>query len=243
MVSGRWPGAALAAVGVLLAVPSIVWPVLVIRYVSPYDESYSGSPFGQGIWGWGKYAQLSEEGNDSAFAVVNTVGLVFLVASLAVGLGGVLAWAFFAGSVGRSVGLAATCFAAVAQLGLLSQWAGQQLSGFYSGGNGIGAGLEPSGWLHVAAGGVLVVAIGFMLWRPLRAWLVPTLRRLTGGAPGAAVVPEVSHGRESSPHPIGQARRRAADDHDEPSRPVAGPTVGFSDEGADGDRTSGSEPS
>lgn len=143
LVPGRWPGAARAAVGVLLALPTVTWPVVIIGYDPP---------------------------------------------------------------------------------------------------DGIGVDVRVAGWLQIASAALLVVAIGFMLWLPVRAWLVPTLRRLTGHAPGAAGVPEVSRDGQSS-HPIGPARMRAADDAGESSRPVVGPTVGFSDEGADGDRTGGSEPS
>lgn len=243
LVPGRWPGAVLAAVGVLLAVPTVIWPVVIIGYAAPDEGGYSGSPFGQGIWSWGKYSQLGAELNGSVFEMSNTVGLVFLISSLVVGLGSALAWAVVDGVPGEALGLAGACLAAAAQLSSLSQWGGQQLSGFYDGDNGIGVEVRTAGWLQIASAVLLVVAIGFMLWRLVRAWLVPTLRRLTGDAPGATVVPGVSRDAESSPHPIGHARMREADDAGEPSRPVVGPTVGFSDEGADGDRTGGSEPS
>ncbi|MDN5766271.1 MAG: hypothetical protein L0H96_16965 [Humibacillus sp.] len=243
LVPGRWPGSAFAAVGVLLAVPTVVWPVVIIGYAPPDEGGYSGSPFGQGIWSWGKYSQLGAETNSSVFEMSNTAGLVFLIVSLVVGVGSALAWGVVEGMPGAALGLAGTCLAAAAQLSSLSQWAGQQLSDFYPGDNGIGVEVRTAGWLQLASAVMFVVAIGFMLWRPLRAWLVPTFRRLTGGAPGSTDIPVVARDGESSPHPIGPARMQEADRAGEPSRPVTGPTVSFSDEVAGDHRARGSEPS
>ena len=43
-VAGRWPGAVLAAVGLVLAWPAIFWPALVITYGVPNDVSINSSP-------------------------------------------------------------------------------------------------------------------------------------------------------------------------------------------------------
>ena len=71
------------------------------------------------------------------------------------------------GVPGEVLGLAGTCLAAAAQLTSLSQWGGQQLSGFYDGDNGIGVDVRAAGWLQIASAVLLVVAVGFMLWRPV----------------------------------------------------------------------------
>lgn len=226
LVPGRWPGAALAAVGVLLAVPTVVWPVVIIGYAPPDEGGYSGSPFGQGIWSWGKYSQLGAEGGVTSFEMTNTAGLVFLILSLAVGAGAVLAWAIVDGVPGEALGLAGTCLAVAVQLSSLSQWAGQQLSGFYDGDNGIGIELRAAGWLQIASALLLVVAIGVMVSRPVWALLDPVWQafRARRGAEADDVLggnrpPTLGTAALSQPEPADRDRR-----HD------GRPSVGFSDD-------------
>ena len=131
-VAGRWPGAGLAAVGLLLAAPAIFWPVLVITYGLPddvpLDTSNSLPPLAQGIWGWGKYAQLGDVGPDMMFEMSNTMGLVIFAGSLTLGAGAVAAWALVAGEGGRSLGIAGIAVAVAVQLASSAQWVGQRQS-------------------------------------------------------------------------------------------------------------------
>ncbi len=227
LVPGRWPGALLAAVGVLLAVPTVIWPVVIIGYATPDEGGYSGSPFGQGIWSWGKYSQLGAETNGSVFEMSNTVGLVCLILLLVVGVGSTLAWAVVDGPPGEALGLAGTCLAAAAQLTSLSQWAGQQLSGFYDGDNGIGIDVRAAGWLQIASAVILVVAVAFMVWRPVWSLLGPAWQtygagRRTEATPVPADGPKASQlGTAAMREPGGRGRAQLHDDR---------PSVGFSDD-------------
>ena len=245
LVAGRGPGAVLAALGVLLALPSVVWPVLGTTTFAAYDVTYSGPSSTQVIWSWGKFALagLGEPPSSPMYEVTNTLGLLSVIVSLLIGAGAVAVWAFARYELGRSLGIAGTAFLASAQVVFIAQWMGRRQSGSVGEGASTLVEQQPAGWLQVASAVVLLVAVGFMLWRPLRAWLVPTCRPMTGGAPGTTGVPEFAREGEPTPHPIGPARMRGADDAGEPSRPVTGPTVGFSDEEAHGRRARGSEPS
>lgn len=225
LVPRRWPGAALAAVGVLLAVPTVIWPVVIIGYAPPDEGGYSGSPFGQGIWSWGKYSQLGAELNGTVFEMSNTVGMVLLILSLFVGVGSALAWAIVDGVPGEALGLAGTCLAAAAQLSSLSQWAGQQLSGFYDGDNGIGVDVRAAGWLQIASAVLLVVAVAFMVWRPVWALLGPKWQTFRARRPV-----EAGHVLADDPPPLGTAVMREPDDSGDVRPRDDQPSVGFSDE-------------
>lgn len=233
LVRGRSPGAVLAAVGVLLALPTIFWPVMVTTYVSPDASDDTVPSLAQGLWSWGKVAELSQPLQGTPFELSNVFGLVFLVLSLVVGAGGGAAWAFVARGPGRSLGGAGVTFVTAVQLTLLAQWWGQRQIAVYGDSASVEVSLQVAGWLQLASVVALLVALGCMLRRPLRACLAPTLRRLNGQRPDTTVVLERAPDRGLVQHPTGSARLRHADDGDERSRPVQGPTVGFSEASPD----------
>ncbi|MDN5778589.1 MAG: hypothetical protein L0H96_16970, partial [Humibacillus sp.] len=231
LVPGRWPGAVIATAGGLLALPTFVWPVLVITYSPSGDPTDAGKGLSQGVWSWGRYAQLGDPHGGPVFDVSNTTGLVFLLVTCVVGLGGALAWALVDGAPGAALGLAGTCVAAAGQLSSPSQWAGEKLSGFYGDESGDGVSIELAGWLQIASVVVLVVAIGFMLWRPVSMLLRPVWQNVGAGRPA-----EASDEAADGPPPMPQGtavlrerdenRRRPHDDR---------PSVGFSDDDLDHD--------
>lgn len=227
LVPGRWPGAVIAAGGGLLALPTLVWPVLVVTYSQSGDTTDAGEGLRQGVWSWGRYAQLGDPHGGPMFDVSNTAGLLFLVVTLFVGLGGALAWALVDGAPGAALGLASTCVAAAAQLSSPSQWAGEKLSGFYGGESGDGVRIELTGWLQIASSGMLVLAVGFMLARPVRALLVPVWQ-VYDARRRAEASDEPDHA--SPPPPSGVAVLREGDDVGLEGRLESRPSVGFSDD-------------
>ena len=227
LVPGRRPGAALAVAGLLLALPSVVWPVLVITYSPSVDPTDAGDGLGQGVWSWGRYAQLGDPHGGPVFDVSNATGLLFLVVTLVVGLGGALAWALVDGSPGAALGLAGTCVAAAAQLSSPSQWAGEKLSGFYGDESGDGVRIGLAGWLQIASAVTLVLAVGFMVWRPLRALLAPVWQTYgVGRRTEAEEVPADDPNRQQ----LGTAALREPDDASRWRPHDDRPSVGFSDE-------------
>ncbi len=232
LVPGRWPGAALAAVGLLLALPAIFWPVLVITYALPDDVSLNTAnslpPFAQGIWGWGKYAQLGDLGPDMMFEMSNTIGLVIFAGSLTLGAGAIAAWALAAGESGRSLGIAGVAVAAAVQLASSAQWVGQRQSGSFGDGNALDLiEQQASGWLQLGSAAALVAAVGVMLWRPVWALLLPVWQiygvgRRTGATEAPAGDPQ--------PLPLGTAVRRELDDSGRVRPHDDRPSVGFSED-------------
>lgn len=79
LVPGRWPVAALAAGGVLLALPTLIWPVLVITSLNPDNSDFSSPKFAQGQWSWGKFAELSQTHGGTSSELSSTPSLVLLV--------------------------------------------------------------------------------------------------------------------------------------------------------------------
>lgn len=236
LVPGRWPAAVLAAVGVLLALPSLIWPVLVITYPLPedatLDAAYSMAPFSQGIWGWGKYAQLGDLGPDMGFEMSNTLGLLILAGSLTLGAGAVAAWALLAGEPGRSLGIAGVAFAAAVQLALSAQWVGQRQSGSF-GVDGDALSLieqQAAGWLQLGSVAALAAALGFMLWSLGWVGVVPSWRRLTGSEREAPSVLADAGDEATAPPLLGSARLRGPGEIDRRARMVEGRTVGFSED-------------
>ncbi|MEO5745590.1 MAG: hypothetical protein ABIQ53_13515 [Terracoccus sp.] len=232
LVPGRWPGAVLAAVGLLLGLPAIFWPVLVIAYRVPDDVSLDTSnslpPFAQGIWGWGKYAQLGNVGPDMMFEVSNTIGLVIFAGSLTLGAGAVAAWALVAGEGGRSLGIAGIAGAAAVQLASSAQWVGQRQSGsFGDGGASDLTEQQAAGWLQLGSAATLVAALGVMLWRPVWALVLPVWQ--TYGVGRRTEATEVSAG-DPRPVPLGTAVMREPDDSGRVRPPDDRPSVGFSDD-------------
>lgn len=229
LIAGRWPGAALAAVGMLLALPTLVWPVLVIIF-STSGDSADGGEFRQGLWSWGRYAQLGDPNGEPVFDMSNTVGLIFLLVTLVVGLGGAVAWSLLDGAPGLTLGLAGTCLAAAAQLSSVSQWAGDKLSGFYGDESGGGVEVELTGWLQIASAAVLVVAVGFMVWRPVWSLLGPIWR--AWGAARRAEAMAAPDDDQPSPQ-LGTAVLRRPHDASRAGRHDDRPSVGFSDDDSD----------
>ena len=236
LVPGRWPGALLAVVGLLLALPSLIWPVLVVRFAFTNDGSSTVVSSGQGIWSWGKYAQLGDEGPGVASGVASTVGLGWLWVSLAVGAGGVAAWALLPRERGRALGICGTSFVAAGQVASSAQWAGQRRNGFFGEEDAVNV-IEQqlTGWLQLASAVVLLAAVGFMTWRPVWAWLVPRWR---GRGAGGDVVASERPPDPAEPPPLGAAVLRVPCDP-ERSRPSNDRrSVGFSDEEGDTGRRS-----
>ena len=231
-VAGRWPGAGLAAVGLLLAAPAIFWPVLVITYGLPddvpLDTSNSLPPLAQGIWGWGKYAQLGDVGPDMMFEMSNTMGLVIFAGSLTLGAGAVAAWALVAGEGGRSLGIAGIAVAVAVQLASSAQWVGQRQSESFGDGNALDlVEQQVSGWLQLGSAATLVAALGVMLWRPVWALVLPAWQ--TYGVGRRTEASEVSAG-DPRPVPLRAAVMREPDDSGRARPPGDRPSVGFSDE-------------
>lgn len=227
LVPGRWPGAVIATVGGLLALPTFVWPVLVTTYSPSGDTTDAGKGLSQGVWSWGRYAQLGDPHGGPVFDVSNTTGLVFLLVTLVVGLGGAVAWALVDGAPGAALGLAGTCVAAAGQLSSPSQWAGEKLSGFYGDQSGDGVRIQLAGWLQIASVVMLVVAIGFMVWRPGWALLGPVWQTFVTRR--AAETSDVPADDPRAPQ-LGTAVPREPDDAGGRRPHDHRPSVGFSDE-------------
>lgn len=230
-VAGRWPGAVLAAVGLVLAWPAIFWPALVITYGLPNDVSINSSPpppLAQGIWSWGKFAQLGDLGPDMTFEMSNTFGLLVFVGSLALGFGAVAAWALVAGETGRSLGIAGVAFAAAVQLASSAQWVGQRQSGSFGDGNALDlVEQHMSGWLQLGSAATLLAALVLMLWTPVWAWLLPLWQ--TYGVGRRTVVTEAP-ADGPQPGPLGTAVMREPDDSGRARPHDDRPSVGFSDD-------------
>lgn len=231
LVPGRWPGAVLATVGLVLAWPAIFWPALVITYGVPDDVTLNSSPLpplAQGIWSWGKFAQLGDLGPDVTFEMSNTMGLLVVVGSLALGCGAAAAWALVAGETGRSLGIAGVAFAAAVQLASSALWVGQRQAGSFGDGDALDlVEQQVSGWLQLGSTAGLLAALVLMLWRPLRSllfplWQIYRLGRRTGVTEEPADGPQPSQpGTAVLREPGGPGRARLHDDR---------PSVGFSDD-------------
>ncbi|OFE18412.1 hypothetical protein BA895_12380 [Humibacillus sp. DSM 29435] len=235
LVPGRWPGALLATVGLVLAWPAIFWPALVITYGVPDDVTLNSPPLpplAQGIWSWGKYAQLGDLGPDMTFEMSNTMGLLVVVGSLALGCGAAAAWALVAGETGRSLGIAGVAFAAAVQLASSALWIGQRQAGSFGDGNALDlVEQQVSGWLQLGSAAGLLAALVLMLWRPARSLLLPLLLplwqtygvgRRTGVTEERADGPQPPQlGTAVLREPGGPGRARLHDDR---------PSVGFSDD-------------
>ncbi|MDN5766270.1 MAG: hypothetical protein L0H96_16960 [Humibacillus sp.] len=232
LVPGRWPGAVLAALGVLLALPSVVWPVLGTTTFAEYDVTYSGPSSTQVIWSWGKFALagLGEPPTSPMYEVTNTLGLLSVIVSLVIGAGAVAVWAFVRYEPGRSLGIAGTAFLAAAQVVFIAQWMGRRQSGSVGEDASTLVEQQPAGWLQVASAVVLLVAAGVMLRRPARGWPVPTRRRPAGTESHVAPVLVRSGDAPGAPPVVGGARRREFGEAGGRACSVDGPVVGFSDD-------------
>lgn len=228
LVPGRWPGATLAALGVLSALPGLVWPVLITTY--PSDDTFESAPWVQHIWAWGKVLLVSEPTDEASPPASNTLGLVVFLVALVVGAGAAAAWALVGREEGRALGVAGTTFLAATQLVFSAQWEGQRQGVFFGlAGNDLSVEHQPAGWSQLASAALLLIALGFMLWRPVKAWSAPTWRRLNGAEPetGQALTEQSDEATRASP--MGSARLRGADEIGRRAHPAEGQTVEFSD--------------
>lgn len=241
VVPGRWPAAALAVVGALLALPSLLWPVLVVTI--PTGDA-SSPDFVQGFWSWGKFADITPGHDGSGFELPGTAALVLLALSLMVGVGGAAAWALVGREPGRSAGVAGVSVAATVQLILSAQWMERRQSFWIGETADNPAEIHLTGWLQLSSVVLLLVALGFMLRRPMRAFLASSWRHLHGVEPASETA--VVHADEQHPTstPMGSAQMLEVNEQGGRSGPLDGPPVGFSDGGNDRDRDArGSEPS
>lgn len=260
VVRGRLPAAVTALVGVLLAVPTIFWPVMVFAFPS-FGETDEGEPFqnGQAIWSWGKFAPLVSDGLQLDSGPANLLHLALLVALLVVGLAGAAAWAFVPGSNGRVVGAAATAVTLGTVLTMSVDRLGAVLSGLYGTEQGVSTTVTSTGWLEIASGAVLLAALLLMLWRPLLAvarlgW---ARARAASGAPSGGARAVLIEDPDAVDPPGDADRARTEADaagprpsvgtavlQDGPAAPrgrrerhrPGGPSVGFSDDAESHDR-------
>lgn len=238
LVPGRWPGAVFAAAGVLLALPSLFWPVVVFTSINPAENEIPARSFTQGLYSWGKFLELTRPSEGTPFEVPNTLSLVVLVMSLTIGAGGAVAWGALGREPGRSLGITGASFVTATQLVFVAQWLAQRQNGWNEENDSYQVELQPAGWLQAASLVVLLVAIGLMLWQPLRAVSAPVWRRWNGQESEAVTSSAGFVGEEVRPPPTALARRRdGAGDADQVSPRANGPTVGFSDVGPERSRT------
>ena len=170
------------------------------------------------------------------YEVTNTLGLLSFIVSLVIGVAAVAVWALVRQEPGRSLGIAGTAFLAAAQLVFIAQWMGQRQSGSVGADASTLVEQQPAGWFQVASAVVLLVAAAVMLWRPVRWWLVLTWGRQAGTASNGAPVLVRSGDEPGVPPVVGGDRWPELGGAGGPTRPVAGPSVGFSDD------TSGERP-
>jgi hypothetical protein len=200
---------------VLLALPTLVLPVQKVRDKGTVPTSADLPPFEQSYWSWGR-AVDSTPGLDVArdanvFEISNTAGLVVLVIALAVGLAGVAAHAFRAGSVGIVFGAAGLAWTASAVVGGLVRRLADALFGAF-GEEQVIIETLPVGVLEMASAGLLVAALGLVVWRPFVSLVRPEMAVGT-------VDPVVREGGAAVVRPPAST----------------GPAVGFSDDKADTD--------
>lgn len=175
---GRAWGGFLALGGVVLAVPSVIWPTLrLTEEPVGVPSEFRGPAFVQNVWSWGRY---SFEGVGApAQTVTNVLGLAFVVAMLTGGLVAAVLWLTQRGSAARLLGVAgaAVALAEVAHSAL--QRLGQLWAGFYGGEFGPTAHTTTAGVLEYLAGVVLAAALVVMLWRPALAVSRPLWREMS----------------------------------------------------------------
>lgn len=226
VVPGRATGSLVGLVGVLLALPTLVLPVQKVRDNGAVPSAPGAPAFEQSYWSWGR-AVDSTPGVDAArelnhFEIHNTAGLVVLVIALAVGLAGAAVHAFRAGSAGIVLGAAGLAWAASAVVGGLVRRLADAIFGAF-GEEQVAIETLPVGVLEMVSAGLLVAALGLVVWRPLVALVRPVV-----DAEGVATAATVTRAD------VAPAVRPSVS---------AGPVVGFSDASdVTDDRGSGPDP-
>jgi hypothetical protein len=242
LVAGRLTAGLVGLVGVLLAVPTVVLPTHAILQKPPAPLEPDGSPFRLSVWSWGRIADTTAN-TDGQIDVGNTTGLLILAVALAVGLAGVAAYAFRAGTDGRILGVAGLAWVASQVVGALGRRVGDTLSGIFGDGDQLDVETLPAGYLEVGSAVLLLAALGLVVMRPVAALARPAVVRArslgrraatreTSGAAGAAEAAAPRIGIATIRDVPGGSDQRAAARRDH-----AGTGVGFSDDaGADPDR-------
>ncbi|WP_020143782.1 hypothetical protein [Terracoccus sp. 273MFTsu3.1] len=166
LVAGRLTAALVGLVGVLLAFPMLALPTHAILQKPPYAADPDASPFRLSVWSWGHVADTT--GNtDGQIDVGSPTGLFIFVVALAVGLAGVVAYAFRPGTDGRILGVAGLAWAGSHVVGGLGHRLGDTLSGLFDDGDQLVVQTLPAGYLEVASAALLVVSLGLLVLRPL----------------------------------------------------------------------------
>jgi hypothetical protein len=163
-VRGRLPAAGAAVVGSLLAVATIVWPVM--RIVQSSGMPGANSPyFVQVLWSWGRYEVEGVELDQRS--VVNVALAYWLGLACLVGLLGGVAWLLRRGADGRVLGCAGVAFALAVVGGSFVERLGN--TALYGEADMVGLELQtlPAGRVEVAAAALLLLALMLMLWRPV----------------------------------------------------------------------------
>jgi hypothetical protein len=184
-----------AAVGILCAATTTVWPTKIVALRTPgVGDGTQG--YEHHMWSWGREAVYSSDGVmiDGYSGPVPIASLVFLVVALVLAASGVVAWLLLGGPRGELLGVAGTAVAAaVVMQSVVARLAFDDRT----------LGLEPglvvvtplAGWLQYAAACLLVAALALMLVLALAPELLPwagrTARRFARSASERATADEL----------------------------------------------------
>lgn len=235
-VRGRLPAAVPAVLGGLLAVATIIWPVM--RISQPIGPDGPSAYFAQRVWSWGRYTIEGAELDQTS--VVNVAPGYWLGLACLSGVLGGLTWLLRRGPDGRVLGGVGVAFALavvggsfVERLGNVALYESMEETGFE---------LEtlPAGRVELAATVLLLVALLLMVWRPvvgLARQLVAFVGRVTARGRQRATADEEAEqeARGAAPR-VGTAVLRDAGPAGAGRTGDRGAGVGFTDGAAAEDR-------
>ena len=202
-----------AALGLALAVPSIGSATARLVISDPGRGTVISD---QSSWSWGQVVVRSGDSFERAFP--NTPGLVLFVASLALGLLGVLWWAARPGRVGALVGVPGLTVATVRVLTSVTERLGDtQVEAYSNTALDVRSYLQPAAVTETIAGGLLLLALAGMLALAL------------GSVSMVAEPSGIRHVDDGTTPASGRA-------------PLTGPTTGFSDGAPSNDERPGERP-